>query len=193
MADDDFFGSKPDVTKELIKTKVSNNSTRREYLRMKSEQALAHRQASSLHSITEEETSRKPSLVAPEEVIKIQQEEPEVTSFPFVDSVDGVTNKRNKKDVKSVEANENPGHKHGAKLCMLSAMVHMKVLANRRAKSIKQLRKNPRTTLDDKNANKDDSDDDEDEEDGPLSYLKNCRYLRGVKQDQELSIEDIFG
>jgi hypothetical protein len=161
---------------------------------MKSEMSVINRQASSMHSIPEETVSRRTSVVLPEVVMKEQQEEPEVTSFPFVESTNGAS-KRRDSNVKAIDAKDNIGHKHGAKLCTLSAMVHMKIIASKRAKSIKQLRRNPKTTLDDKNKlNELDSDSDEnDENDGPLSYLNNCRYLRGTKEDQELSIEDIFG
>lgn len=162
---------------------------------MKSEQELETRQATGVAHVNEDTPNPRISTATTEVLFQQQHEEPEVTSFPFVDSVDGVSNKNKKNKDKALEANEHPGHKHGAKLCMLSAMVHMRVLAQRKAKSIQELRKNPVTTRDQKKFCKavDSDDDDSDEEDGPLSYLKNCRYLRGVKEDQELSIEDIFG
>ncbi|KAL4218497.1 hypothetical protein ACF0H5_023231 [Mactra antiquata] len=193
-----MYDGKPDVTKEIIKTTVSNTSTRREYLRMKEEQKLRREQSgvtSCLNVIHEEPPSRKHSVTdAKDDVIKIQTAEPDVTSFPFIDKVDGNPSHRH---VKALEAEERPRTDHKAKWCMVSAVVHMRCLQQRRAKSIRELRKKPTTTLSEKTKSKKtlefDSSDSEDEKEGPLDYLKKCRYIRGHEPERELTIEEIFG
>lgn len=194
----DTFGLKPDATRELIKTRHANSSLRREYLRMKQDDAIQKRQASASVFVYQEKpvVDHRASLTAEDDVIKIQGAQPEVKTFPFVEG-GGETNKSvsgNEKETKALEANPHPQHKHGAKLCMMSAMIHMKCLASRRAKSIKQLRKNPKTSLDEKLLNphrhlNDISDEEEESED---AKLKKCRYLRGIQQERELTIDEIF-
>lgn len=185
-----MYNGRNDATKELIKTRPSNSSTRREYARMREEKNLKSLQSNATVVVHEDKPEPRKSISL-EEAIKLQSSEPEVKTFPFVDNVYGA----NQSDAKAVEAKEHPTHKHGARLCMMSAIIHMKVLAERRAKSIKQLRKNPKTSLDEKLLTSDKSchDDIESEEEDDVSKLRKCRYLRGVDEDKELTIEEIFG
>ena len=184
----EIYSSKRDLTKEIIKTRPSNSGTRMEYTRRREEQKLRNLQANGTVIVRQDNTEPRKSIGL-EEAIKEQESEPEVKTFPFVDKIDGSLKG------KVMEANENPGYKHGARLCMMSAMIHMKALAEKRAKSIKQLRKNPTTSLDEKTMRsargcRGDSDLEEEDE---LSKLRKCRYLRGGDEDKELTIEDIFG
>ena len=191
----------PEVgVRELIKTPRSSSSTRLEYKRMMAERALAAKAHNLLSPVMEEPPQIEPHTerrFSFEDNVAAQQEAaPDIASFPFIshDVVDGGSKK---KSSKHVEASEHPGrHKHGARLCMVSAIVHMKCLAERKPKSIKQLRKNPVTSQQEKlrnNKSKPADDDTDSEPEDELAYLKNCRYLRGTDEDKELSIEDIFG
>lgn len=155
---------------------------------MKSEMEVTNRQthATSACFVHEEAPVRRQSSIALDHGIKAHNEDLEVTTFPFVDTVDGAA-----KTTKSEStSHELTGDTHGAKLSMISAIAHMECLAHRRAKSMVERKKN---SLDESNPSKNANPEDDEEEDSPFSYLKNCRYLRGVKQVQELTIEEIFG
>ena len=121
-------------------------------------------------------------------------QKPEITSFPDVDGGDTVDGAQTKKH-SHMEASEYHGHRHGAKLCMISAVVHMKRLALRKPKSIQELRQNPLTTQQEEALRHvDDVDDDSEDEskNDIFAHVRKCRYLRGTNEDQELSIEEIF-
>lgn len=190
----DIYDTRIDVTKEIIKTRPSNSGTRREYARMRLERSVSDLQGSSNQLCTyEEKLKLEPrKSITVEDAIKEQENEPEVKTFPFEDQTDSQSCPKDK----AVEAQSHLKHRHGARLCMVSAVIHMKCAAQRRAKSMQQLKKNPKTTLDEKllkesNAVANDSDDSEEEDD--VNDLRKCRYLRGVQHDRELTIEEIFG
>jgi len=187
----DVYDIRPDLTKELLKTKKSGPGTRREYRRMVEERAISIVEDSApLNTIPEEKHEHLPTMFTVDETIKIQEAKPKVKTFPFVDE----TVPRSAGAERALPSEEFPGEKHGAKLCMISAMVHMRVAANRRAKSIRELRKRPVTSLEDKGRRIRIAIDEEDRGISPASNdVKNCRYLRGVMGERELTIDEIFG
>lgn len=193
----DIYDCRRDVTKEILKTRPSNSGTRREYARMRQEQSIKRLQANAASFVYEENPQHRKSITL-EDAIKSQESEPEVNTFPFVDKTDNSDSDRaSSASTRAVEAKEHSHHKHGARMCMMSAVVHMRCLAQRRAKSIQQLRKNPKTSLDEKLLNSQNQtqmeSDEQDTDDDDVAKLRKCRYLRGVKEDKELTIEEIFG
>lgn len=148
----------------------------------------------------EDDKVAKMRQIVPDETPENQNSDSEMMSFAFDDSC--------RNDDKALEAKELPENSQCAKLCMVSSVLHMKCLAQRRAKSIRDLRKAPMTTLEERGSSnmkecsksndvklvitEEDSEEEEEIDDCPLSYLKKCRYLRGVEEDKELSPEEIF-
>ena len=127
-----------------------------------------------------------------DDIVKEKEAKCEISSFPLPanDSVDGVKPESGARPV--------TGNTHEARWCMISAVLHMKRLTSRKAKSVQELKKIPLTTQEleklRERKGKNAEDDVSDEEPDPYAYLKNCRYLRGKnrKDEHELTIEEIF-
>lgn len=128
------------------------------------------------------------SIFAVNDVIKKANEQPHVIPFPFDNEV-------KPDNAKVEEENKDAGHTHGAKLSMISAIVHMKCMALRKKRSIKE-KINEQSLNENENADKtfsghNASTGDVTDED-PWRHVRKCRYLRGVKEDRELTIKEIF-
>ncbi|KAH3826298.1 hypothetical protein DPMN_128197 [Dreissena polymorpha] len=173
-----------DVTKELIKTKLSSVGTRREYKRMQIDRMLTDLQSNVLTVIEEEPSTPKPVGLGEtvELATQVQTVNPKVTSFPFGETTRDRERERDRgreKNIsnKALSVVENTGQSHGFKLCMVSADVHMKAHEARRAKSIRELKKRPVTSLKEYGRSK--RNEHRTAEDKPeVQKPGSCRYLR---------------
>ncbi|KAH3693487.1 hypothetical protein DPMN_080920 [Dreissena polymorpha] len=187
-----------DVTKEWIKTKRSSVGTRRENKRMQIDRMLTDLQSNVLTVIEEEPSTPKPVGLGEtvELASKVQTVNPRVTSFPFGETTRDRERERDRGHEinisdKALPVVENAGQSHGVKLCMVSAVVHMKGHEARRAKSITELKKRPVTSLKEYDRSK--RNEHRTAEDKPEVQMPgSCRYLR-CHQEKELTIEEIFG
>lgn len=174
------------------RTSSLSDSTRLEYKRLQEERALNQKLASTatcfVYSEDSDKVKQKPSMFTVADAMKVQNSEPEVTSFPFVDQDANSTGKTS-------ESTENQGNLHGARLCMISAVtvIHLKRIAQRRAKNVRERSENTMTSLDDgQTLPKLDGSGVTHYEADSWSYLRKCRYLRGVEDEKELTVEEIF-
>ena len=179
------------AVKEVITTRVQSADSRREYAKMKTEmETTANIGRREIIIVEEGRISPMPKL----------QSEPTILSFPFAaednsDKVDGQPCQHEA----CMQALVTPRNKTGARLCMLAAVAHMKMLAAKRPKNKQELKRNPITTADEKlllekkeSEEAEHAHSDSDTEVDPMAYLRGCRYLRGVEDERELSVEEIF-
>lgn len=176
------------AVKKVIKTRAQSADCKREYDKLKAEiQTMSHVGRREIVIVQEGRISPMPEIEA----------EPRIMSFPFgadenADDVDG----RSCEHEGCLQALVTPRSKTGARICLLSAVAR---LVAKRPKTIKELKRNPITTADEKLLReKKESEDtgngysDTESEGEPLAHLQSCRYLRGTKEDKELSMEEIF-
>ena len=178
------------AVKEVIKTHTQCAESRREYEKMRTEmENFANVGRREIVIVGGGRISPMPKL----------KSEPTILSFPFsendkLDEVDGPCQHED-----CAKALVTPRSKSGARICMIEAIAHMKILAAKRPKNKQQLKRNPITTADEKllrdlkEAEKDEhAQSDSDTEEDPMAYLRKCRYLRGVDEEKPLSIDEIF-
>ena len=182
------------AVKEIMKTRQQSAHSRLEYAKMRQEKQVSDHVGQREIIIVGQDNENEAKL----------QREPTITSFPFVadegsDEVDGQPCLHDK----CLEAKVTPVSRTGARLCMLQAVAQMKILASKRPKTIVELKRSPITTAahekllrdeagDGEQVKSDQDDSDSESEGDPVAYLRGCRYLRGVREDKELSIDEIF-
>lgn len=163
---------------------------------MKEEQTINNRFGTAtcfVYSGEEIDNRNEQSSFAVDDVIKKANEQTQVIPFPFDKEV-------NPDNTKVEKENTHSEHTHGAKLSMISAIVHMKRMALRKRRDIREKINEQSFSFnesesadktfsgyDASNATHDDVTDED-----PWHHVRNCRYLRGVKEDQELTIKEIF-
>ena len=171
-----------------VQIRVQSAQCIREYAKMKHEKEVLDNVGRSKIVIVNENNEQFPKL----------HSEPTILSFPFA-ADGGVDDGQPCQHEKCLEASVTPRNRIGVRLCMLSAICQMKRLASKRPKTIKELKQNPITTAHEKSLREQEVanttehvDSDSETEPDPLAHVRGCRYLRGVKEDQELSIDEIF-
>ena len=165
---------------------------------MQIDRLLTDLQSNVLTVIEEEPCTPKPVGLGEtvELAIKVQTANPKVTTFPFVETSRYQKRERDRGREKNINDKalpvvDNAGKSHSVKLCMVSAVIHMKAHEARRAKSIRELKKNPVTSL--KEYGRSRRHEHRTAENKPeVQKPGSCRYLR-CHQEQELTIKEIFG
>ena len=179
------------AVREVIKTRTQSAESRREYEKMRTEmENVANVGRREIVIVEEGRISPMPKL----------KSEPTILSFPFsaddkLDDVDGQPCQHEE----CIKAPVTARSRTGARLCMIAAVAHMRILAAKRPKNKEQLKRNPITTADEKilreqkeSEETEHAHSDSDTEVDPMAYLRGCRYLRGGEEEKELSIDDIF-
>ena len=153
---------------------------------MKQEQNTERRHGNAACFIYNEDNRVKKqtsSIFGQDNVIKIDDMKPEVISFPFSEST--------QTDDKPTET-QSKSRSHRAAFTMVSAIFHMKFMADKtRALKLKEMAVPLEKDLRRLSLQLDDVSDDVSNDDA-WDYLRNCRYLRGVDEDKELTCEEIF-